>query len=80
MGNVMLHNKGSVTIEYVIVTLLLMIPVWYALMGGSGPWTSTPQNKGNLTKPAVAPVSINPGVVQALGERENDFANAINQP
>ena len=72
MGNVMLHNKGSVTIEYVIVTLLLMIPIWYALMGGPGPWTSTSQT--------VTPNTSNPGVVQALGNREDNFANAINQP
>ena len=75
-------NKGSITIEYLIVTLFLMIPIWYAVIGGSGNWTDadtlTP-NKGNLTKGSV-PDEGYPGLVKTLNDKQHDFADQINQP
>lgn len=74
-------RNGSVTVEYAIVTILLMIPLWYALMGGSGVWIDTDRapNHGNLTEspPQEAPA---PGLFKALDDRQHSFSSKLNQP
>lgn len=75
-------NNGAITIEYLIVTLLLMIPLWYAVMGGSGNWqdaASRSPNKGNLTRTSQ-PSEAYPGIIKSLNDKQSDFADAINQP
>jgi len=75
--------KGSITIEYMIVMLFLMIPIWYAVIGGSGSWLNvdaSASNKGNLTKSSTVPSEGYPGLVKTLNDKEIDFADQINQP
>ena len=72
---------GSVMVEYLIVALLLMIPLWYALVGGSGAWNDldrTP-NHGNLTKGPLPPTPY-PGLLKVLDDRQHEFSHSLNQP
>lgn len=76
-----LSMNGAVTIEYMIVALLLMIPLWYGLVGGSGNW-STPNragNNGNLYVPP-SPTTPYPGLVNVLDNRQRSFSQALNRP
>ena len=73
--------KGSITAEYAVVIIMLMIPLWYGLMGGSGSWFDTRRapNHGNLTQspPADDPA---PGLFQALDQRQQTFTRSLSQP
>lgn len=74
---------GSVMVEYAIVTILLMIMLWYALMGGSGSWINADRtpNHGNLTSPKPSPdTQAPPGLFQALDDRQHTFTRSLSQP
>lgn len=72
---------GSISIEFTIVTVFLMIPIWYTFMGGSGIWNDADRdpNLGNVSV-GPAPAQVTPGLVQVLDTRQRDFAHALNQP
>lgn len=73
---------GSITMEYVIVTLLLMLPIWYAFVGGSGSWSDTERdaNTGNLTIPIDKASDHPPALVRTLNKRQKDFVHELYQP
>ena len=75
------HTSGSITAEYAIALIMLMIPMWYVLMGGSGLWidTNRPVNSGNLSDPSASPAPT-PGLLQVLDQRQHDFSDELNQP
>lgn len=73
--------NGSVTVEYLIVALLLMIPLWYAFVGGSGVWNDPDKvaNNGNLSKGPV-PAEPYPGLLQVLDDHQHEFSQKLNEP
>lgn len=72
---------GTVTVEYLIVALMLMIPLWYGLVGGSGDWSDLERadNSGNLYS-APSPSEPYPGLVRVLEDKQHDFSDALNRP
>lgn len=74
--------RGAITIEYIIVSILVMLPIWYFVVGGSGNWLDTDRvaNRGNLTRTDLAPDVYSQSAINVLHERQHDFADAINQP
>lgn len=74
--------RGAITIEYIIVSILVMLPIWYFVVGGSGSWLDTDRaaNPGNLTRTDLASEVYSQSAINVLHERQHDFADAINQP
>lgn len=74
-------SNGMITIEYAIVIIFLAVPLWYALVGGSGVWNDSDRtsNNGTLTRGPVPSESF-PGVLQVIDDRQHDFSDALNQP
>lgn len=68
-------------VEYAVVSVFLMLMIWYAIIGGSGDWLDPTrvENHGNLSKspPSSAPP---PSVVNAMKTKQNQFAHDIYQP
>lgn len=75
-------TRGAITIEYIIVSVLVMLPIWYFVVGGSGNWLDTDRtpNRGNLTRTDLAPEVYSQSAITVLHDRQHDFADAINQP
>lgn len=65
-----------------IVTIMLMIPVWYALLGGSGTWNDLDReaNHGNLTRPEDRRETPSPGLLRVIDNRQHSFIDSLNQP
>ena len=85
MTNVNFHSpamRGAITIEYLIVSVLLMLPIWYFVVGGSGGWSDPDKdgNAGNLTRTNLSSEIYPYSAVKVLDQRQHDFANKINQP
>lgn len=81
MKSAIQRQTGSVTIEYVIVAIFMMIPLWYAFVGGSGNWLDHDRepNNGNLAQVGPMP-SESPFLVKTLNDRQNRFTTEIYQP
>lgn len=74
---------GQVMTEFIIVAIFLALMVWYAVMGGSGPWNDANRqpNHGNLEKaPPPADGQAYPGLIQVLNDRQHDFSDSLSQP
>lgn len=76
------RSCGAITIEYLIVSILVMLPIWYFVVGGSGNWLDPQKdaNAGNLTRTNLAPEVYSQSAVNVLHARQHSFADAINQP
>jgi hypothetical protein len=75
------RQRGSVMSEYVIVTLLLSLMVFYGLVGGNFAGTDADKSTGeDLNRLAVDGKGPAPGLSQALQKRGDDFTNQIYQP
>ena len=72
---------GTVTVEYLIVALMLMIPLWYGLVGGSGDWSDPArvENSCNLYS-APSPANAYPGLVRVLNNKQHNFSDALSRP
>lgn len=81
-SNPVRYTRGAITIEYLIVSMLLMLPIWYFVVGGSGDWRDADHqpNPGNLTRTELAPEVYSQSAVRVLHNRQHDFADTINQP
>jgi len=68
-------------VEYTVVTMMLILLLWYVLFGGSGYWLDSDKtvNQGNLSHSQ----SDNPppdSVINLLNDRQHEFASDIYQP
>lgn len=81
MKSANLRQTGSVTIEYLIVAIFMMIPLWYAFVGGSGDWTDADRtaNNGDLVRGGPAPSNA-PYLIKALNDRQEKFTTDLYQP
>lgn len=81
---------GQVMTEYLVVTIFLVILVWYAIVGGS---VDPSTKKGGWTDPELTLGTGNyydeyhetsdleaPGLVQAIHNKQDTFASEIYKP
>lgn len=73
---------GSVTVEYTIVIVFLMIIIWYGVVGGSvSPLNPTTQTgTGNQLDNIDPSATAYPGVANALHDKQVVFRGKIGQP
>lgn len=82
----MRRQRGQALTEYVAVAVFLMIIVWYALVGGTtnsaGEGGLYETDVGVVTKGTYAPASedAQPGLIQALHFKQENFQQQIYQP
>lgn len=80
--NAIQRAHGAITIEYLIISILLMLPIWYFVVGGSGNWRDSDHqpNAGNLTRTPLASEVSSQSAIRVLHDRQHSFADSINQP
>lgn len=67
--------------EYLLVSVLLMLVIWYAIVGGSGDWLDPdkPENHGDLST-TQPPATQYPSVMNAIQAKQHQFTRDIYQP
>lgn len=75
------YNSGGVQVEYLVVTLSLMAALWWGIFGDTGFWgDGNPRhNFSRTTQPSDAQTS-SPSLIEALNEKQFDFARDVYQP
>ena len=73
--------RGGVMVEYTVVTMMLILLLWYVLFGGSGYWLDPDKtaNQGNLSSSQSASPPPD-SVINLLNDRQHEFADDIYQP
>ena len=68
-------------VEYTVVTMMLILLLWYVLFGGSGYWLDSDKtaNQGNLSSSQSASPPPD-SVINLLNDRQHEFADDIYQP
>lgn len=84
-----IKSKGQALTEYMVATVFLTIIVWYAFVGGSvddttgqgGLWEDQPVNATGNYLDRQHPNNIAlPGLIQAVHQKQEDFAAKIYEP
>lgn len=84
MKMVFFLQKGAITVEYLLVSMGLLLAVWLAVVGGPGDWRDvdrTPVSSAiplQTTDPSDIQHSTN--LLKALDDRRDDFAKKIYEP
>ena len=76
-------NTGAVQMEYLLVTLTLMAAMWWAIVGSSGYWgtnNSDHYDDSFISETTDAELKSAPSLINALNDKQIQFANDVYQP
>jgi hypothetical protein len=75
-------NNGGVLMEYLVVTVALIAAMWWAIVGDTGYWgTNDPEDlKGSIMMDPADDPGSRPSLINALNDKQYDFAREVYQP
>ncbi len=77
-------QKGSITVEYLVIAVMLMVPIWYGVIGGPGAFNDIERNAKDTALPhhhiSTESNAYSSSLINALDQRAKNYADQIYQP
>lgn len=84
MNSVFRSQKGVITIEYLLVSMGLLLAIWLAVVGGPGDWRDLDRAPVSSAIPLQetdpSDIQHSTNLLKALDDRRDDFAQKIYEP